>query len=110
MIIALQTSSGGHLGFILFADVDVRATTGDCIIRALPKDPALFETKEYDFLCSCRDAGEFRFRFEDGRRKLHIQKDSLELFLVRNSPEERYSERNQGLSIFGLLIDEKIKG
>jgi hypothetical protein len=107
MIIALQTSLGGHLGFILFAADDAQGTTGDCIIRALPKEPALLETKEYDFLCSCRDAGEFRFRFEEGRGKLHIQKDPLELLFVRSSPEERYSERKQGLSIFGLLVDKK---
>ncbi|MDD5261947.1 MAG: hypothetical protein PHD76_08890 [Methylacidiphilales bacterium] len=103
MIIALQTASGGHLGFILFAD-----DSGDCLIRALPHDPELLESEAYRFLCGCQDAGEFTFRFE-GSNDLFIQKDATTLHFSRTSAAERFYLTKSELGIFGFVAKEDQK-
>lgn len=99
MIIALQNSSGQHLGFILFADDEA---SDDCVVRPLPKDRELFKTPEFQLLERCKDAGEFNYHFEDARNRLVLIKPPLSLRFERESPKERYAEVDSGLSIFGL--------
>ena len=101
---ALQTAEEDHLGFIIFADGPLES--GDCIVRALPRQAALFETKEFRFLADYQDAGELKFRFEADKNKLHVRKDASELFFEKNSLNAKYSEINSGLSLFGILVED----
>jgi len=103
MIIALQTLAGCHLGFILFAE---DKDSGDCVIRALPQESALFGSKEYLFLADCQDSGEFTYKLEDSGNKLFIVNSQLELIFERMNSEERYSEINSGLDIYGILVSQ----
>lgn len=106
MIIALQNASGQHLGFILFAD---DAASNDCIVRPLPKDSQLFCTPEFRFLESCREAGEFKYSFEDQGRRLLLSKPPLSLRFERQEPSARYVEVVSGLAIFGLPYEPPTK-
>ena len=102
MIIALQNSSGQHLGFILFAD---SKSSDDCVVRPLPKDSELFQSPEFQFLERCREAGEFKYRFDPTGTRLVLTKPPIFLSFERQSAGERYAEINSGLSIFGVPYD-----
>jgi hypothetical protein len=103
MLLALQTSSGAHLGFVMFAQKD--RFSGDCIVRALPHDGALFETEEFQFLSACQDDGEFAFHVEEDGKRLVIPKDLRGLRFERKNTEERFAEQQSGLQIFGVLVE-----
>ena len=107
MIFALQTSSEAHLGFVLFADAETGEDSGDCVVRPLPQDSALLDSPEYNLLSDFRDAGELRFRFEDGKNKLYIGDDSFGLHFDRSMSGNIYSEKKSGLPIFGLLVEDE---
>lgn len=106
MIIALQDASGQHLGFILFAD---DAASRDCVVRPLPKDPQLLGTPEFRFLESCREAGEFKYSFEDQGKRLVLSKPPVSLRFEREGPEGRYVEVGSGLGIFGFPYEPPAK-
>jgi hypothetical protein len=101
---ALQTRDGRHLGFVLFAKKD--SVSGDCIVRALPKEPVLLDSREYRFLCECQDAGEFHYRVE-GDRRIFVEGAHRKLRFERNSGSERFAEKESGLEIFGVVLPVK---
>jgi hypothetical protein len=102
--LALQTKDGSHLGFVLLAKKD--SVSGDCIVRALPMEPALLDSREYRFLCDCQDAGEFHYRVE-GDRRILAESAHLKLRFERNNGSERYAEKESGLEIFGVALPVK---
>jgi hypothetical protein len=106
MIIALQNTSGQHLGFILFAG---DPNLNDCVVRPLPHNPGLLETPEFRFLESCREAGEFKYSFEDQGRRLLLNKPPFSLRFERQEPSARYAEVASGLAIFGLPYEPPTK-
>jgi hypothetical protein len=102
MILALQNGSGQHLGFVLFAD---DSASNDCVVRPLPKDAALLNTPEFQFLEQCRAAGEFKYSFDDAGSRLLLSKPPLSLRFERQGPEEHYAEVASGLELFGVPYD-----
>ena len=99
MIIVLQNGSGQQLGFVLFAG---NPASNDCVVRPLPKDPSLFETPEFRFLERFKEAGEFKYSFEDQSKRLVISKPPLSLRFEKREPEGHYVELDSGLAILGL--------
>lgn len=58
MSFAVQTTSGRHLGFLLFAS---GSRSGNCLFRSLPTESADFDLPESQHLYELQQTGEFRW-------------------------------------------------
>lgn len=107
MIIDIRNKDDKHLGFILFAvqTTNNEKATGDCVVRALPREHQLFDTSEYEFLGNLQDFGEFQFEHDKVNNIISINSASPALrFFVHDG--DKCVDSISGLEIFGILVNK----